>query len=199
MRSLDAFAQDKLDELKRRHLYRALNETVREDGIWIERNGRQLLSFSCNDYLNLTQHPAIKQAATAAIEEYGTGSGASRLVTGNHPLHAELESRLAQIKRKEAACVFGSVYLANTGIIPVLIGRDVLVLLDELSHACIYAGAQLSRGTVATFRHNDVAHARELLSAHRGEHDTAIIVPASVFSMDGDLAPLGELLALAEE
>jgi len=199
MRSLDAFAQDKLDELKRRHLYRALNETVREDGIWIERNGRQLLSFSCNDYLNLTQHPAIKQAAAAAIEEYGAGSGASRLVTGNHPLYAELESRLAQFKRTEAACVFGSGYLANTGIIPVLIGRDGLVLLDELSHACIYAGAQLSRGTVVTFRHNDVLHARELLSARRGDHDHAIIVTDGVFSMDGDLAPLSELLALAEE
>ena len=199
MRSLDAFAQDKLDDLRRRHLYRALNETVREDGIWIERNGRQLLSFSCNDYLNLTQHPAIIQAAMAAIEEYGAGSGASRLVTGNHPLYAKLESRLAQLKCTEAACVFGSGYLANMGIIPVLIGRDGLVLLDELSHACIYAGAQLSRGTVATFRHNDVAHARELLSAHRGAHDHAIIITDGVFSMDGDLAPLGELLALAED
>jgi 8-amino-7-oxononanoate synthase len=199
MRSLDAFAQDKLDELERRHLYRALNETVREDGIWIDRNGRQLLSFSCNDYLNLTQHPAIKQAAIAAVEEYGAGSGASRLVTGNHPLYAKLESRLAQFKATEAACVFGSGYLANTGIIPVLVGRDGLVLLDELSHACIYAGAQLSRGTVVTFRHNDVLHVRELLSARRGEHDHAIIVTDGVFSMDGDLAPLNELLALAEE
>ena len=199
MGSLDTFAQDKLDGLKRRHVYRALNETVREDGIWIKRNGRQLLSFSCNDYLNLTQHPVIKQAAIAAIEEYGAGSGASRLVTGNHPLYAKLESRLAQFKQTEAACVFGSGYLANTGIIPVVIGRDGLVLLDELSHACIYAGAQLSRGTVVTFRHNDVMHARELLSAHRGDHDRAIIVTDGVFSMDGDLAPLDELLALAED
>jgi 8-amino-7-oxononanoate synthase len=199
MRSLDTFAQDKLDELKRRHLYRALNETIREDGIWVERNGRQLLSFSCNDYLNLTQHPVIKQAALAAIEEYGAGSGASRLVTGNHPLYAKLESRLAQVKHTEAACVFGSGYLANTGIIPVLIGRDGLVLVDELSHACIYAGAQLSRGTVVTFRHNDVMHARELLSAHRDDHAHAIIITDGVFSMDGDLAPLGELLTLADD
>ena len=123
MHSLDQFAQGKLDDLKRRHLYRALTETLREDGIWVERDGRQLLSFSCNDYLNLTQHPAIKQAAIAAIEEYGAGSGASRLVTGNHPLYAELEARLAQFKRTEAACVFGSGYLANSGIIPVLIGE----------------------------------------------------------------------------
>ena len=126
--------------------------------------------------LNLTQHPAIKQAAIAAIEEYGAGSGASRLVTGNHPLYSQLEARLAQFKRAEAACVFGSGYLANTGIIPVLIGENGLVLLDELSHACIYAGAQLSRGTVMTFRHNDVAHVRDLLAAHRTEYDRALIV-----------------------
>jgi len=199
MHSLDRFTQHKLDDLKRRHLYRSLNETVREDGIWVERGGRQLLSFSCNDYLNLTQHPAIKQAAVAAIEEFGAGSGASRLVTGNHPLYAQLESRLAQLKRTEAACVFGSGYLANTGIIPALAGSAGLVLLDELSHACIYAGARLSGGTVMTFRHNDVSHARELLASHRARHDRALIATDGVFSMDGDLAPLADLLAVAGE
>jgi 8-amino-7-oxononanoate synthase len=199
MTSLDQFAQGKLDDLARRNLRRALAETYREDGIWVERDGKRLLSFSCNDYLNLTQHPAVKKAAAAAIEKYGAGSGASRLITGNHPLYAELEARLAQIKQTEAAVVFGSGYLANAGIIPVLIGRDDLVLVDEFSHACIYAGAQLSRGRVLTFRHNDVAHARELLAAHRAEHDHALIVTDGVFSMDGDLAPLAELLALANE
>jgi 8-amino-7-oxononanoate synthase len=199
MTSLDQFAQGKLDDLARRNLRRALAETYREDGIWVERDGKRLLSFSCNDYLNLTQHPAVKKAAAAAIEKYGAGSGASRLITGNHPLYAELEARLAQIKQTEAAVVFGSGYLANAGIIPVLIGRDGLVLVDEFSHACIYAGAQLSRGRVLTFRHNDVAHARELLAAHRAEHDHALIVTDGVFSMDGDLAPLAELLALANE
>jgi 8-amino-7-oxononanoate synthase len=199
MPSLDQFAQEKLDDLQRRHLRRALAETVREDGIWIERAGKRLLSFSCNDYLNLTQHPAIKQAAIAAIEQYGAGSGASRLVTGNHPLYAQLEARLARIKQAEAAVVFGAGYLANAGIIPVLIGRDGLVLVDELAHACLFAGAQLSRGTVMAFRHNDVTHARELLERHRAEHDHALMVTDGVFSMDGDLAPLGELLALANE
>jgi 8-amino-7-oxononanoate synthase len=199
MHSLDAFAQAKLDALDARGLRRAMTETLREDGIWVERNGRRLLSFSCNDYLNLTQHPAVKQAAIAAIERYGAGSGASRLITGNHPLYAELESRLARIKEAEASVVFGSGYLANSGIIPVLIGRDGLVLLDELAHACIFAGAQLSRGKIVTFRHNDVAHARELLEQHRAAHDRALLVTDGVFSMDGDLAPLDNLLALAEE
>ena len=199
MSSLDQFAQDKIDDLQRRHLHRQLTETVREDWIWVERAGQRLLSFSCNDYLNLTQHPAIKQAAQAAIEKYGAGSGASRLVTGNHPLYAELEGRLARIKQTEAACVFGSGYLANAGIIPVLIGRNGLVLADELSHACLFAGAQLSRGSVLTFRHNDVAHARALLAEHRTAHDHVLIVTDGVFSMDGDLAPLAELNTLANE
>jgi len=199
MRTLDGFAQGKLDELQRRGLRRALAETVREDGIWVERGGRRLLSFSCNDYLNLSQHPAVKRAAKAAIDRYGAGSGASRLVTGNHPLYAALEARLAAIKATEAAVVFGSGYLANTGIIPALIGRDGLVLIDALSHACIYAGAHLSRGRVLAFRHNEVAHARELLAAHRREHDRAMVVTDGVFSMDGDLASVAELLALAHE
>ncbi len=199
MHSLDAFAQAKLDDLQRRHLRRALRETVREDGIWVERDGRRLLSFSCNDYLNMSQRPETRQAAIAAIECYGAGSGASRLITGNHPLYAELEARLARLKQTEDAVVFGSGYLANAGIIPVLIGRDGLVLVDELAHACIHAGAQLSRGTVLRFRHNDVAHARELLVRHRAEHDRALVVTDGVFSMDGDLAPLAELLAMTRE
>ncbi len=199
MHSLDRFAQAKLDDLQRRHLRRTLQPTYREDGLWVERGGKRLLSFSCNDYLNLSQHPATKRAAAAALQRYGAGSGASRLVTGNHPLYAELEARLARMKETEDAVVFGSGYLANAGIIPVLIGRDGLVLIDELAHACLYAGAQLSRGRVLTFRHNDVDHARELVAAHRAAHDRALIVTDGVFSMDGDLAPLRELNDLADE
>jgi len=199
MHSLDAYAQDKLADLERRNLRRALTETLREDGIWVERGGRRLLSFSCNDYLNLSQHPAVKQAAAEALRIYGAGSGASRLITGNHPLYAELEARLARIKATEAALAFGSGYLANAGIIPALIGRDGLVLVDELAHACIHAGAQLSGGRVLAFRHNDVADARELMSTQRAGHDHALIVTDGVFSMDGDLAPLADLLSAANE
>jgi 8-amino-7-oxononanoate synthase len=197
MHTLDAFAQEKLDELAGRNLHRALTGTFREDGIWVERGGRRLLSFSCNDYLNLSQHPEVKQAAAAALERYGAGSGASRLVTGNHPLYEALEIRRARIKGTEAAVVFGSGYLANAGIIPALIGREGFVLVDELAHACIFAGAQLTRGRVLTFRHNDVDHARELLTGHRAEHDRTLIVTDGVFSMDGDLAPLADLNVLA--
>ncbi|MDE1986478.1 MAG: 8-amino-7-oxononanoate synthase [Alphaproteobacteria bacterium] len=198
MSSLDAFAKAKLAALEAQHLKRTLAETAREDGIWVERAGRRMLSFSCNDYLNLTHHPAVKRAAAAAVEKYGAGAGASRLVTGNHPLFGELEQRLAQLKGTEGACVFGSGYLANAGIVPVIVGKGDLLLVDELSHSCLWAGARLSWGRVEVFRHNDVAHAEEILRFHRAAHRHALIVTDGVFSMDGDLAPLKALSTLAD-
>jgi 8-amino-7-oxononanoate synthase len=197
-RSLDDYAREKLVALERSRLRRTPVETARE-GIWVVREGRRLLSFSCNDYLNLTQHPEIIAAAIAATRRYGVGAGASRLVTGNHPLYGELEGRLAYLKGTEAACVFGSGYLANTGIIPALVGPDDLVLVDELSHACIRAGAQLSRAKVLPYRHGDAAHAEACLVQHRSRHPHAIIATDGVFSMDGDLAPLQALSALAQK
>jgi 8-amino-7-oxononanoate synthase len=197
MRSLEEFAAGKLGDLDRASLHRVLAETDRLDGIWVARGGRRLLSFCCNDYLALSHHPALKGAAVEATQRHGVGSGASRLVTGNHPLFGELERRLARLKGTEAACVFGSGYLANSGIIPALIGRDDLVLIDELAHACLWAGARLSRATVLPFRHSDVAHLETLLAEHRGRHPRALIATDGVFSMDGDLAPLPALAEVA--
>jgi 8-amino-7-oxononanoate synthase len=196
MRSLDDYANRKLAALDDARLRRTPIVTAR-DGIYVERAGRRLISFSCNDYLNLSRHPTVIKAAVEAAQRYGTGAGASRLVTGNHPLYAELEARLARLKATEAACVFGSGYLANTGIIPALVGSDDLILVDELSHACINAGAKLSGGTVKRYRHADVAHAEALLSAHRASHPLALLVTDGVFSMDGDLAPLHDLANVA--
>ena len=198
MSSLDAFAAEKLAGLRQRTLLRTLVETTRTDDIWALRNSRRLLSFSCNDYLNLSHHPAVKAAAIAAVERYGVGAGASRLVTGNHPLFAELETRLARLKGAEAACVFGSGYLANAGIIPTLAGASDLVLVDELAHSCMMAGGRLSGGRMLAFRHNDLAHLEELLVQHRTHHRHALIATDGVFSMDGDLAPLHGLAALAK-
>jgi 8-amino-7-oxononanoate synthase len=198
MRSLDEFAAGKLADLERANLRRSLVETTRMDGIWALRNGCWLLSFSCNDYLNLSQHPAVKAAAVEALRQYGAGSGASRLVTGNHPLFAGLEARLARLKGTQAACVFGSGYLANIGIIPALAGPDDLILMDELAHACLWAGARLARAKLIAFRHCDTAHAAALLDEHRRRHGRALLVTDGVFSMDGDLAPLSELSVLAE-
>jgi 8-amino-7-oxononanoate synthase len=197
MRSLEEFAAGKLGDLDRASLHRVLAETDRLDGIRVVRDGRPLLSFCCNDYLALSHHAALKAAAVEATQRHGVGSGASRLVTGNHPLFGELERRLARLKGTEAACVFGSGYLANSGIIPALIDREDLVLIDELAHACLWAGARLSRATVLPFRHSDVAHLETLLAEHRGRHPRALIATDGVFSMDGDLAPLPALAEVA--
>src|SRR5215469_2339101 len=198
MHSLDEFATAKLGELERSSLRRALVDTTRVTGLWLLRNGRRLLSFCCNDYLNLTHHPAVKEAAIEALRVYGVGAGASRFVTGNHPLFSELESRLARLKGMEAACVFGSGYLANLGIIPALVGPNDLVLIDELAHACLWAGARLARAAVVPFRHADVRHAQALFAELRQHHRHVLIATDGVFSMDGDIAPLPELAALAQ-
>jgi 8-amino-7-oxononanoate synthase len=198
MRSLDLFAKDRLQQRETQNLRRGIAETGPVDGVWVTRGGRRLLSFCSNDYLNLTQHPAIKRAAKEAIDRYGAGAGASRLITGSHPLYAELEARLARLKGTEAACVFGSGYLANTGIIPALVGKGDLIVADELSHSCIRTGASLSGADIKLFRHNDAGHARDLLAAHRNAARHALLVTEGVFSMDGDLSPLHELAELAQ-
>jgi 8-amino-7-oxononanoate synthase len=199
MPSLDEFASNKLAELESQSLRRTLIPTERTEGIWAERNGRKLLSFSCNDYLGMAQHPALKAAAMAAIEQHGVGAGASRLVTGNHPLYVELEARLARFKGTEAACVFGSGYLANTGVAQALVGRDDMILIDELAHSSLWTGARLSRATVHAFRHNDAEHVKALLGEHRAKHSRTLIVTEGVFSMDGDRAPLDELMELSDK
>ncbi len=199
MDTLDAFARAKLAQLEEAALRRHLVDTerpARENVPVIIRGGRRLVSFSCNDYLGLSRHPKIKAAAIAALDAYGTGAGASRLVTGNHPLFAELEVRLAKLKGSEAALVFGSGYLANLGVIPALAGDADVVLVDELAHACIFAGARLSGAARRVFRHNDVAHARAILGAERARFRHALLVTDGVFSMDGDLAPVVELAEL---
>ena len=197
MSSLDDFVQAKLAALENRHLRRSLVTSARHDGVMVERGGRQLISFSCNDYLGLSGHPALAEAARKAIEKFGVGAGASRLVTGNHPLYDELEARLARLKGTAAACVFGSGYLANTGIVPALVGGGDLVAIDELAHACLFAGARLSGAAVVPYPHNDVDGLRALLADRRAGHAKAMILTDGVFSMDGDLAPLVELGRLA--
>ena len=198
MESLDRFARAKLDSLSSRRLRRTLRETAPCGPVRVRREGRRLVSFCGNDYLNLSQHPAVKRAAMEATERWGAGAGASRLVTGNHPLFAALERRLAALKGSEDACVFGSGYLANLGIVPSLAGKGDLILADELSHACLRAGAALSGARIEIFRHNDLGHLAALLAAHRAAHGHALLLTDGVFSMDGDRAPvaaLGEIAA----
>ena len=197
--SLDAFAEEKLAGLEAAALRRRLAVTARGPGAAAERGGRGLVSFSCNDYLGLAHDPRVIAAATEALARYGAGAGASRLVTGNAPPLAALEERLARYKGKEAALVFGSGYLANLGIAPALVGAGDLILIDELGHSCLFAGAKMSGAQVVRFAHNDVGQLRAALAAHRGAARRALILTERVFSMDGDRAPLPEILSLAED
>ena len=197
--SIVDYAQAKFADLDARSLARRLRPTHRLDGLWVERDGRRLLSFSCNDYLNLSHHPRLKAAAMAAVVAHGVGAGASRLVTGDHPLFAVLERRLADLKGADDACVFGSGYLANAGVIPTFVGPGDAVLVDSLAHACIWAGAQLSGAEVAGFAHNDMADLARLLRDHRGRARHILVATDGVFSMDGDIAPLDVISDLCRD
>ncbi len=193
--SLDQFAQGKLDGLAARDLRRTILESHRTDAVHLVRDGREYVSFCCNDYLGLTHHPALKNAAKAAIDEFGAGSGASRLITGNHPWYTRLEEQLASFKGTEAACVFGSGYMANSGIIPALAGPGDMVILDELGHASMHMGARASRAEIAMFRHNDAEDLSRLLETTNNLYGRRLVVTEGVFSMDGDRAPLDKIAA----
>ncbi len=198
MTNLNQFAAAKLQTLDARNLRRRLATTEILDERQATRDGRRLIVFCSNDYLNLSQNAQVKARAAVALEQFGVGSGASRLVTGNHPLFAALESRLAALKQTDDSVVFGSGYLANLGIVPTLVGSEDVVLADELSHACLLAGTKLSGATSHIFRHNDLAHIGELLTVNRNKHRHCLILTDGVFSMDGDLAPLADLSDLAD-
>ena len=199
MPALDEILTQKLQILEAKQQKRVLNPSVRHDGVYISRGGKEFVSFSCNDYLGLSHHPKVIAAASEALQKYGAGAGASRLVTGECPLYGELEKLLAEYNNTQSACVFGSGYLANIGTIPALVGKNDLILTDKLSHACIIDAAKLSGATMLRFAHNNPAHLRMLLEANRAEYQNCLIITETVFSMDGDIAPLAELSELAKE
>ena len=161
------------------------------DGV-LTHDGRRVVSFASNDYLGLTQHPAVKAAARGAIDRWGAGSGASRLIVGSRPVHHELEAELAAWKGAERALVFPTGFAANLGVVTTVGGPGVTVVSDELNHASIIDGCRLSRARIAIYRHRDLDHAAKLLA----DADRAIVVTDTVFSMDGDVAPVDELAAL---
>ena len=154
-------------------------------------DGSEFLNFSSNDYLDLARRPEVVKAAEAALHEYGAGATSSRIVVGTLPIHLELERRLAALKGYPAAVTFGSGYMTNVGVVPALVGRSDHVFVDRLSHASILDATILSRATLHRFRHNDPVHLDELLT--KAGDGRRLVVTESVFSMDGDLAPLREL------
>lgn len=162
-------------------------------------DGQKLMNFSSNDYLGLARHPKLIAAAVEATQTYGAGSCASRLIGGHVEHVGALEQAIASYRGSEAALVFSSGYAANTGTISALMNQGDLVLADKLAHACLLDGAKLSSADLHRFRHNDVAHLAKLLELKRSEYANCLIVTESIFSMDGDLAPIDELVALAKQ
>lgn len=150
-----------------------------------------LVSFASNDYLGLTRHPAVMQAAHDAIDRWGTGAGAARLIVGSRPVHDELEAELAEWKGTEAAVLFATGFAANLGVLGTFAGPDVVVVSDELNHASLIDGRRLAGAPLAVYRHGDAAHVDELLRA--SDAPRAIVVSETVFSMDGDVAPVDKL------
>jgi glycine C-acetyltransferase len=191
------FIQNELQALKSASLFRHLRSVAGEQGPTLIVDGHEVLNFSSNNYLGLANHAALRKAATAAIERYGCGSGASRLISGNMTLHEELEIKLAQLKGTEAALVFNSGFQANTGIIPTLVGDGDVIFSDALNHASIIDGCRLSRAKIVVYRHCDLDQLEHgLKQAPRSSRK--LIVTESLFSMDGDEAPLKEIVELSE-
>jgi 8-amino-7-oxononanoate synthase len=184
--------------LKRSGLYRSLREVEGPPGTTIVIDGRKLLQFSSNNYLGLANHPRLKAAAMAAVERYGVGSGASRLVCGNLDLNRKLEEKLAQLKKKEAALLYSTGYMANLGVIAALAGEGDLILSDEFNHASIVDACRLSRAQTRVYAHKRMDELEKLL-AGAGSSKRRLIVTDGIFSMDGDIAPLPDLVDLAEK
>jgi 8-amino-7-oxononanoate synthase len=188
----------RLDQLKKQGLYRQLRMVEEISPGKVTVDGREALLLCSNNYLGLADHPALKRAAQRAIERWGTSSGASRLVSGTMPLHDYLEERIASFKGTEAALAFNSGYAANTGIIEALAGRGDSIFSDKLNHASIVDGARLSQATLIRYPHNDPAALRHALERHPTQ-GLKLIVTDGVFSMDGDMARLAELVSLKKE
>jgi 8-amino-7-oxononanoate synthase len=180
-----------LEDLKKRNLIRRLISRSSAQGPTIRFGGREYVNFSSNDYLGFACRPEIVESLKGATERYGFGSGASRLLAGGTDLHCELESRIAEFKATESALLFASGYAANAGIIPALASSGDVIFSDELNHASIIDGCRLSRAKTIVFRHKDVHHLETLMSREPARR--RFVITDSVFSMDGDIAPLGEI------
>jgi glycine C-acetyltransferase/8-amino-7-oxononanoate synthase len=187
---------ERLEELRELGLYRRMRMISGPQGPRVVLDGRPVLLLCSNNYLGLADHPRVREAAADAAMRWGVGAGASRLISGTMTVHRRLEERLADFKRTGAALLFGSGYLANIGVISALAGSGEVVFSDELNHASIIDGCRLARADTFVYRHADVEHLA--WGMRQAEGRGALIVTDSVFSMDGDVAPLAEIVELAQ-
>lgn len=197
MTTMDATLQAQLDQRQQQFLYRQRRTVESGCGSVLQIDGQSLINFCSNDYLGLAGHKSIAKALQAGADIYGTGSGASHLISGHSAAHQQLEEQLAEFTGRPRALLFSTGYMANMGIINALVGRHDLVLQDQLNHASLIDGGRLSRAIFKRYKHNNTEHLQSQLKHHEG--DRKLIVTDGVFSMDGDLAPLAAISKVAEQ
>ncbi len=184
---------------KQLNLYRRLTESDVIDAVIVKRGKKNLISFASNDYFGLSQNIKVKKAAINSTKDYGVGAGASRYVSGNNSLYASLEKQIAQMKNCDSSIVFSSGYSCAIGVIPALVSDGDLIVADRLIHSSLIDGAKLSGARLMRFLHNDIDSTRKILEENRHKFSKCLIITESVFSMDGDLGRIDDLLKLAEE
>ncbi len=193
-----AWIQDELQSLKDQGLYIHIRTIQSPQGAWLTVDGQKVLNFCSNNYLGLANHPRLREAAQKAIEAYGVGPAAVRTIAGTMDLHLLLEEKLARFKGVEAAISFQSGFNANLATIPALVGREDIIFSDELNHASIIDGCRLSRARIVRYAHNDPKDLEAKIKENLGTYRRGLIVTDGVFSMDGDIAPLPEIVEIAE-
>ncbi len=193
------FLKEKIDELKEAGVYRTLpvNDGPCEAEIIL--NGRKVINLSSNNYLGFANHPRLKEAAKKAIDQYGVGAGAVRTIVGNMTIHETLDETIAAFKKEEAAVVFQSGYNVNAGVIQAITTKNDLIISDELNHASIIDGVRLSKASRTVFKHSDMIDLKRVLEENKGKYEHTFIITDGVFSMDGDLAKLPEIVKLAKQ
>ena len=187
------WVQEEIDTLKAAGLYNHIRTLGSPQGAWLVVDGKEVLNFCSNNYLGLANHPIMVKAAQEALKKFGVGPGAVRSIAGTMQLHTELEQRLARFKGVEDVVVLQSGFAANTAVIPVLVGKDDLIISDELNHASIIDGCRLSGAPIAKYAHTDVADLERVINENEGKYRRALVITDGVFSMDGDLAPLDKI------
>ena len=194
-----SYLSDQLNDLKQKGTYFRLRVLEDEQAPECTFDGKQVINLASNNYLGLTTHPKLREAALEATRKFGVGSGAVRTIAGTMKIHMELEEKIARFKNVEACVVFQSGFAANAGTVSAILGKDDFIISDELNHASIIDGARLSKAKILVFRHKDIAHAEEQLASVKSQPGRKLLITDGVFSMDGDIGPLPALCDLAEK
>ncbi|HTG61785.1 MAG TPA: aminotransferase class I/II-fold pyridoxal phosphate-dependent enzyme, partial [Terriglobia bacterium] len=193
------YLSDELQKLREQNLYQKLRILETEQLPVCNFDGQEVINLSSNNYLGLTTHPKLKERAVRAVEEFGVGSGAVRTIAGTMALHMELEEKIATFKHVEASVVFQSGFTANAGTVQAILGREDVIVSDELNHASIIDGCRLSRAEIKVFPHKDVEACEQILKEIQDRKCRKLLITDGVFSMDGDITPLPQLVELAEK